>query len=44
MLYVLCGGKPSWSGVETAGKLVKYNLTTNTSTSMDFEKTPSQYG
>lgn len=29
-LYVLCGGKPSWSGTETFGELNKIDLTTNT--------------
>ena len=29
-LYVLCGGKPSYSGSETAGSLVKINLSNNT--------------
>jgi len=28
-LYVLSGGKPSWSGVETPGTLTKINLTSN---------------
>lgn len=32
-LYVLSGGKPSWSGTETAGRLSKINLTNNTITS-----------
>lgn len=32
-LYVLCGGRPVWSGTgETPGKLVKINLTDNTIT------------
>lgn len=29
-LYVLCGGRPSWSPPQTYGKLIKINLTTNT--------------
>lgn len=29
-LYVLCGGKPSYSGLETAGSFVKINLANNT--------------
>lgn len=29
ILYVLCGGKPSWSGSETFGKLVKINVASN---------------
>lgn len=29
-LYVLCGGRPSWSPPQTFGKLIKINLTTNT--------------
>lgn len=32
-LYVLAGGKPSWSGTETAGRLSKVNLSNNTVTS-----------
>jgi hypothetical protein len=32
-LYVLCSGKPSWSGTETSGSLAKINLSTNTVTS-----------
>ena len=32
-LYVLCGGKPSWSESETSGSLVQVNLSTNTVTS-----------
>ncbi|UUC47268.1 YncE family protein [Flavobacterium cerinum] len=28
-LYVLCSGKPAWSGTETTAKLVKVNLATN---------------
>lgn len=38
-LYVLCEGKASWTGSETAGKLVKINLTNNTTTSLDFGTT-----
>lgn len=30
ILYVLCGGRPSWATPETYGKLVKINLTDNT--------------
>jgi hypothetical protein len=29
-LYVICGGKPSYSGTETAGSLMKLNLSNNT--------------
>lgn len=29
-LYVLCGGKPSWAGTQTYGKLVQINLADNT--------------
>lgn len=29
-LHVLCGGKPSYSGTETAGSLVKINVSNNT--------------
>lgn len=32
-LYVICGGKPSWADAETAGKLVKVDLSNNTVTS-----------
>ena len=40
ILYVLCGGKSVWSGAESAGKLVKINLSTNTvSGSIDFAET-----
>ena len=40
ILYVLCGGKSAWSGAESAGKLVKINLSTNTvSSSIDFAET-----
>ena len=40
ILYVLCGGKSAWSGAESAGKLVKINLSTNTvSGSIDFAET-----
>ena len=39
-LYVMCEGKPSWSAMETAGKLVKINLATNTVvSSINFEIT-----
>ncbi len=33
VLYVLCDGRPSYAAPETAGKLVKINLNTNTVTS-----------
>jgi hypothetical protein len=36
-LYVISGGKPSWSGSETAGKLSKINLSTNAVNSIDFD-------
>jgi hypothetical protein len=29
ILYILCGGKPSFSGDETTGRLVKFDLNTN---------------
>lgn len=36
-LFVLCAGKPSWSGTETIAKLVKVNVTANTvAQSLDF--------
>lgn len=35
-LYVLCGGKPSWTGAETTGELVKINTLTNTKTTKVF--------
>lgn len=35
-LWVLCGGKPAWTGDETAGQLVKINTSDNTFTTMDF--------
>lgn len=38
-LYVLCGGKPSWSGTETGGKLSKINLTNNTVSNLNFTST-----
>ena len=39
-LYVLSGGKPSWTGSETAGKLSKINLSNDTvSGSIDFALT-----
>lgn len=42
VLYVLCGGKPSWSGSETAGKLMKFNLSDNSLISeISFEGHPS---
>lgn len=40
-LYVLCGGKPSWSGTETFGELDKIDLTNNTVVSTI--ATPSQH-
>ncbi|VAW10141.1 putative surface layer protein [hydrothermal vent metagenome] len=46
-LWVLCSGKPSFSGEETAGALVKVNTSTNeVATTMTFETTnhPSQLG
>ncbi len=40
VLYVLCGGKPSFAAIETAGKLAKINLTNDTVTSsIDFAVT-----
>ncbi|GAA4900682.1 hypothetical protein GCM10023311_27920 [Flaviramulus aquimarinus] len=38
-LWVLCGGKPSWTGSETAGKLFKINTANNDTTSIDFATT-----
>ena len=38
-LFVLCGGKPSWTGSETGGKLSKINLTNNSVSSIDFSAT-----
>lgn len=38
-LWVLCGGKPSWTGSETGGQLFKVNTTDNTTTSMNFAVT-----
>ena len=35
-LYVICGGKASWTGTETVGKLSKINLSTNAVTSINF--------
>ncbi|MGV9004660.1 YncE family protein [Flavobacterium sp.] len=35
-LYVISGGKPSWTGTETAGKLSKINLSNNAVTSISF--------
>lgn len=36
-LYILCNGKPYYADVETAGKIVKVNLSTNTvSSTLDF--------
>lgn len=35
-LFVLCGGKPSWSGSETGGKLSKINLSNNSVSTIDF--------
>lgn len=44
VLYVLCGGKPSWTGNATSGKLMKFNLADNTLISeINFEgKNPTQ--
>ena len=40
LLYVMCGGKPSFAPVETAGKFVKINLNNDTViTTLDFPKT-----
>lgn len=36
-LWVLAGGKPSWTGDETGGKLSKINTSNNTITTIDFE-------
>ena len=38
-LFVLCGGKPSWTGSETGGKLSKINLSNNSVSSIDFSAT-----
>lgn len=38
-LWVLAGGKPSWTGDETGGKLSKINTTDNSMTSIDFATT-----
>lgn len=38
-LWVLSGGKPSWTGDETAGKLSKVNISDNSVTSIDFTST-----
>lgn len=38
-LWVLCGGNPSWTGNETAGKLSKINTSDNSVTSIDFGAT-----
>lgn len=38
-LWVLCSGKASWTGSETAGKLFKINTDDNSSTSIDFATT-----
>lgn len=35
-VWVLCEGKPSWTGDETAGKLAKINVINNTVTTIDF--------
>ncbi|WP_299116347.1 DUF5074 domain-containing protein [uncultured Winogradskyella sp.] len=35
-LWVLCGGKPSWTGDETAGQLSKINTVNNSVTAIDF--------
>ena len=36
-LWVLCGGKPSWTGSETGGQLFKVNTSDDTATSIDFD-------
>jgi hypothetical protein len=38
-LWVLAGGKPSWTGEETGGKLSKINTIDNSMTSIDFADT-----
>ncbi|NRB59306.1 MAG: YncE family protein [Winogradskyella sp.] len=38
-LWVLSGGKPAWTGDETAGKLSKINISNNSVTSIDFATT-----
>jgi YVTN family beta-propeller protein len=38
-LWVLAGGKPSWTGDETGGKLSKINTSDNSVTSIDFATT-----
>ena len=38
-LWVLAGGKPSWTGDETGGKLSKINTSDNSITSIDFGAT-----
>jgi hypothetical protein len=38
-LWVLSGGKPSWTGEETGGKLSKINTIDNSMTSIDFADT-----
>lgn len=39
-LYVICAGKPSWSGTETVGKFVKIDLSNNTvATTLNFPAT-----
>ncbi|GGD23698.1 YncE family protein [Hyunsoonleella pacifica] len=38
-LWVLCGGKPSWTGDETGGQLFKVSTADNTVTSIDFAET-----
>jgi YVTN family beta-propeller protein len=35
--WVLCGGKPAWTGMETGGKLVKISSDNEVITSLDFE-------
>ncbi len=38
-LWVLCSGKPSWTGSETGGQLFKLNTSTNSTTSIAFAAT-----
>ena len=38
-LWVLCGGKPSWTGDETGGQLFKIDTSDNSATSIDFGAT-----
>ncbi len=37
--WVLCGGKPAWTGMETAGKLVKISANHDILSSFDFDLT-----